>query len=193
MSDPVWVPRFDGPLLSLRGQRGNATQAPVFVENMAFASLTLRHASWAGPSGPHGYLPSQSGFHFGDKECGPGGTPVTSAWELKTVRNVSIRDCEVSHVGTGGIAIDDGSDSVSVTDSLLDDTSCWGVRLGQVNDSTLPELAGRTQRLLVHNNVVRNTGAELRGCSAVNGGYFRVRRLLKDPSRCADSLSNLCC
>lgn len=169
MSDPVWVSRFDGPLLLLRGTRGNAPQAPTFVENMAFVSLTLHHASWAGPSGPHGYLPSQSGFYFGDNEL----RPVTSAFELKTARNVTIRDCTVEHVGGGGIAIDEGSDGVSVTDSVLDDTSCWGVRLGQVNDSALTELDGRTQHLVIHNNVIRNTGVELRGCAAVMGGYLR--------------------
>ena len=173
-SDPVWVSRFDGPLLLLRGQRGRNTgmQVPNFVDNMAFSSLTLRHASWAWPSGPNGYLSGQSGFYFGSEDSGVGGKPVTSAFELKTARNVSIRNCTIEHVGTGGIAIDEGSDSVSVIDSILDDTSCWGVRLGQINDSALPELVGRTRRLLVHNNVVRNSGAELRGCSALMGGYF---------------------
>eukprot|EP01052_Picozoa_sp_SAG31_P018877 SAG31_NODE_1354_length_8661_cov_170.990306_9_plen_656_part_00 len=172
---PFWIPRFDGPLLSLRGQRGGSSdpadclRAPIFVENMTFISLTLRHSSWGWPSGPYGYLPAQSGFY----DSGDGLGPVTSAWELKTARNVRIINCAVENVGTGGIAVDEGSDGVSITNSVIHDTSCWGLRLGQVNDSALSELQGRTQNLLVHNNTVRNTGMELRGCSAVMGGYFR--------------------
>lgn len=171
---PFWVPRFDGPIVSLRGERdGSDTtshmKSPSFVENIKFVSLTLRHSSWDWPSGRRGYLPSQSGFF----DSGDGSRPVTSAWELKTARNVHIIDCIVEHVGTGGIAVDEGSDGVSITNTVIYDTSCWGVRLGQVNDSALSEVQGRTQNLLVHNNTIRNTGMELRGCSAIMGGYFR--------------------
>ena len=172
---PVWVPSFDGPLISVRGERNaivnktNPAHPPHFVEKISFLGLTLKHATWGYPSGPAGYIDQQGGIL-------EGGRPAVSAWELKTVRDVNIHRCVVAHVGGGGLAVDEGSDGVSITDSLFLDTSCWGIRLGQTNDSGTPfgdwELR-RTQNLTVRNSVILQSGVELRGCPGIMGGYLR--------------------
>lgn len=173
---PTWIPQFDGPLIAVRGERNaltnrsNPSHPPHYVERLTFAGLTLQHTTWGYPSGSAGYLDNQGGFLEGTNQ------PASSAWEIKTARNLVIRQCVVAHVGGGGLAIDEGSDGVSVADSFFFDSSCWGIRLGQTNDSGTAFddwETRRTQNLSVHNSVVLGSGVELRGCPGLMGGYVR--------------------
>ena len=101
--------------------------------------------------------------------------PVGSALEVETARNVTITNIVIRNVGGGGLAVDEGSDGVTIMDSLFYDTSCWGVRLGQVNDSITSADwdMRRTQNLVLNNSVVYDSDTELRGCPAIMGGFVR--------------------
>eukprot|EP01046_Picozoa_sp_COSAG06_P007076 COSAG06_NODE_340_length_17187_cov_578.135475_4_plen_811_part_00 len=182
----VYVSSFNGPLLILKGERhghanGSVSKPPRFVENLEFTGLTLQHASWS-HSPSCGYLADQGGFVYDCdmSYCCTSGLvglvfPVGSALEIRTARNVTITNVVIRNVGCGGLAVDEGSDGVTITDSLFYDLSCWGVRLGQVNDSIASADwdMRRTQNLVLNNSVVYDSGAELRGCPAIMGGFVR--------------------
>ena len=114
-----------------------------------------------------GYIAKQDGVIYGSASE-DSLFLVTSAWELRTARNVNISACTIGHLGGGGLAVDEGSDGVVVSDSVFKDTSCWGVRFGQVNDSAL-DASRHTRNLQLRNSVVHASGAEYRGCSGVMG------------------------
>ena len=126
----VYVPSFSGPLLSIKGERhghanGNADLPPRFVENVEFTGLTLQHASWS-HSSSCGYLADQGGqvYDCDMSFCCTSGLlgrvyPVGSAWEVKTARNVHITNVVIRNVGGGGIAVDEGSDGVTLADYVM--------------------------------------------------------------------------
>ena len=170
----AWVPVLDGPFISLVGDR-TAQPSPAFVQNVAFEGLAFQHSTWSHPSGPCGYAPDQSGMYFNCSDAPSlsehASHAVPGTVQLHTARNVSISGCAFQHVGATGLTIDDGSQDVSVADSLFADTGCHGVRLGQVDDWNTTDVSRQNARYSITNSVFTANGAELRDCSAIMGGY----------------------
>lgn len=169
----AWVPVLDGPFVRVEGQRGSAP-----VSNIVFSGLTFRHATWSYPTGPCGYAPDQSGIIFDCGDITNGSLPyhashaVPGALELHAARNMTIEGCVFEHLGATGVTVEDGSQDVLITDSAFLDMGCHAVRFAQVDDWNNTDPNTQNARMTLRNSVVRGTGAGLRDCSAVMGGYL---------------------
>jgi hypothetical protein len=103
----------------------------------------------------------------------PHGThPVPAAVRLSTAANVTVTGCSILHVGATALAVEDGSQDVSVSRCIVVDAGCSAFRLGQVDDIDETDPARLNSRLVLADNFAFGVAQEFRDCSGVFGGFI---------------------
>lgn len=176
----AWVASLDGPMISLRGSRGEGSRAR--VHDLSFEGLVMQHTTWLAPWLKCGaYIPQQSGTWYdcdghaprvhGNTALGTL-TPSPGALEIHASWNISISGCTFRHVGQSAIAVEDGSQSIVIRGNSFYDCSCHGIRLGQIDDYALSDAENMNAHALIEENQFLRMGVEYRDCSALFGPYF---------------------
>ncbi|MBN1803847.1 MAG: right-handed parallel beta-helix repeat-containing protein [Sedimentisphaerales bacterium] len=113
-----------------------------YVEHIKLKGLVFRHSQALLPA--DGYAPYQAAY-------------VTEAAVIADgAHNVTIEDCEISHVATYGIWFRQGCRDCRLEHCYLYDLGAGGVRIGEGRIS--PDLPSRTDHITVDNNIIRSGG-----------------------------------
>jgi len=113
-----------------------------FVENIKFKGLVFRHNQSMLPAG--GYAPYQAAY-------------VTEAAVMADgARNITVEDCEISHVATYAVWFRRGCRDSRLERCYLYDLGAGGVRIGEGRIS--PDQPSRTSHITVDNNIIRTGG-----------------------------------
>lgn len=185
------VAALDGPLIALQGENITNTANGVSevvpkntyvtinpVTNIILSNLVLQHTTWNLPTTIGGYAPDQGGIIYLPEDLpgplpGHASHPVPSRGiQLSTVRNIVIDSCSLYRIGATGISIDNGSQNVTVTYNTLQDISCSGVRLGQVDDKVETNTERMNGNILIEDTYLYGLAMEYRDCSGIFGGYI---------------------
>lgn len=169
----VAVAALDAPLLALLGNRSAGSA----VRNVAIEGIDFVHAAWLAPTLDGGYAPDQGGIIYAPSDLPPplnnhATHPVPAAIRLSTAANVTVSGCSIQHVGGSALAVEDGSQDVTVSRNLVLDAGCSAFRLGQVDDIDETDPAHLNSRILVADNYAFGVAMEFRDCSGIFGGFI---------------------
>ena len=113
-----------------------------FVENIKLKGLAFNHNQSLLPES--GYAPYQAAY-------------VTEAAIMADgAHNITIEDCEISHVATYGIWFRQGCRDCRIDSCYIYDLGAGGVRIGEGRIS--PDEASQTSHITVDNNIIRTGG-----------------------------------
>jgi hypothetical protein len=164
--DDMTVASIDGPLVQMRN-----------TSNIVLRGLSFSGNTWTVPTNEGAYAPDQGGIGYRASDLSDGlisghGTHfLPGAIDMSRVFNISIDNCTISQIGTVGIGVQDGSKHVSVKNSIIRDSSCSAIRLGQVTDSNETDPSLMNSDFYIFNNELRNLAVEYRDCSGIFGGF----------------------
>ena len=133
----AFAPRLE-KLLIFEGQPENRK----FVENIRFTGLSFHHCQWQTPT--DGVDPSQAASN------------VDAAIMADGAHNITISDCDISHVGRYGIWLRGGCQGIRLEHNLIQDLGAGGVRMGETRIASNP--AELTGKITVDNNIIRGGG-----------------------------------
>lgn len=103
-----WLPQ----LLALRGD----AEADRWVAHLHFEELTFSHTEWVPGEEQYTATP-QAACH------------IPGAVSFQHARNCSITNCEVTHIGSYGIALMDGSRDITIARNRITDLAAGGVKV----------------------------------------------------------------
>lgn len=112
------------------------------VAHVTVAGLAFRHGQWLTPE--EGFEPAQAA------------SPIPAAVMLDGAHQVTLRDCEFSHIGSYGVWFRRGCRDCLIERCLVEDVGAGGVRIGETSIAGNP--AARTSRIRVENNIIRGGG-----------------------------------
>ncbi len=121
---------------------GGRPEAGKLVERVTFKGLTFHHQDYTLPTA--GYEPYQAAF------------ATEAAIMIDGAHNVTIRDCEVGHIGEYAVWFRQGCQNCGVERSFLHDLGAGGVRIGE--GQIRPDEPSRTHHITVDNNIIRAGG-----------------------------------
>ena len=174
----------EAPGLQALVSAASSPSAP--VHNIEFSGIQFAFATWMQPSSPNGFSEVQANFtivgrHGYETEglchLAPHGACPYGAWTKEPAaiqftddRHIIFTNDQFVHLGGAGVALDNGSQSDSITGSVFTDISGNGVEVGNVN---LPEAPPdeQTKGVIVDNNHVYAIGVEFNGAVAIFVGY----------------------
>jgi hypothetical protein len=121
------------------------------VEHITFRGLSFRYGQWLIP--PGGQCDGQAAVSV------PGVIMADGA------RNVAFEDCEVAHLGGYGIWFRRGCVDCRIVRCHIHDLGCGAVRVGEAGINK--DIASRTSRIVVDNNILHHGGRIDRGCIGI--------------------------
>lgn len=146
----TYLPRKGEAIADLRGTYPVAEKLMTFagkpntpVAHLAFRGLRFSHAK--GLPSLATAVPNQAAVRT-----------VDGVITLEHARQVSFVGCELSHVGSYGFSVRQGSREVAIEKCLITDLGAGGVKVGSLNDEAKPENHASHNRL--HNNIIRDGG-----------------------------------
>lgn len=168
----VAVAALNAPLLALEGNRSTGDA----VRNIAIEGLAFVHGAWLAPTLEGGYAPDQGGIIYAPSDLPPplnqhATHPVPATLRLSAAANVTVTGCSILHVGATALAVEDGSQDVTVSRNLVLDAGCSAFRLGQVDDIDETDPSRLNSRILLADNYAFGVAVEFRDCSGVFGGF----------------------
>ena len=117
-------------------------EAEQFVEHIQLKGLAFHHNQSLLQAG--GYAPYQAAY-------------VTEAAMMADgARDITVKDCEISHVATYGVWFRQGCRNCRLERCYLYDLGAGGVRIGEGRIS--PDQPSRTSHITVDNNIIRSGG-----------------------------------
>jgi hypothetical protein len=117
-------------------------ESEIYVENIKLKGLVFKHNQSLLPAS--GYAPYQAAY-------------VTEAAVMADgARNITVEDCEISHVATYGVWFRQGCRNCTLQRCYLYDLGAGGVRIGEGRIS--PDQPSRTNYITVDNNIIRTGG-----------------------------------
>jgi len=117
-------------------------EAEQFVEHIQLKGLVFQHNQLLLPAS--GYAPYQAAY------------ATEAAIMADGARNVSVEDCEISHVATYGVWFRQGCRDCRLERCYLYDLGAGGVRIGE--GRIRPDQPSRTSHITVDNNIIRSGG-----------------------------------
>jgi len=118
--------------------------ADQWVEHVTFEGLAFRHSQYLLPDAGHG--------------DGQAAASVPAVFLADGARHVTIRGCELGHVGIYGIWFRQGCHDCQVVRTYLHDLGAGGVRIGET--AIRADDADRTHHITVDNNII-HSGARI--------------------------------
>jgi hypothetical protein len=146
----TYLPRVGESVEAARGTYPVAEKLLTFtgksqkpVAHLAFRGLRFRHAK--GLPSLATAVPNQAAVRT-----------VDGVITLEHARQVAFVGCELSHVGSYGFSLRQGSREVAIEKCLIADLGAGGVKVGTLNDEPKPE--NHVSHNRVHNNIIRDGG-----------------------------------
>ena len=146
----TYLPRVGESVEAARGTYPVAEKLLTFtgksqkpVAHLAFRGLRFRHAK--GLPSLATAVPNQAAVRT-----------VDGVITLEHARQVAFVGCELSHVGSYGFSLRQGSREVAIEKCLITDLGAGGVKVGTLNDEPKPE--NHVSHNRVHNNIIRDGG-----------------------------------
>ena len=146
----TYLPRVGESIEATRGTYPVAEKLLTFtgksqkpVAHLAFRGLRFRHAK--GLPSLATAVPNQAAVRT-----------VDGVITLEHARQVAFVGCELSHVGSYGFSLRQGSREVAIEKCLITDLGAGGVKVGTLNDEPKPE--NHVSHNRVHNNIIRDGG-----------------------------------
>ncbi|PQO39701.1 right-handed parallel beta-helix repeat-containing protein [Bremerella cremea] len=130
------VPRLE-KLVVLKGTASKP------LHHVELRGLHFRHSRWTTPR--QGVEPSQAA------------SPIEAAMQIDFARHVTVRDCEVGHVGIYGVWFRQGCQHCRLERTWVHDTGAGGVRIGET--SIRRDENQRTHHIAVDNNILTHGGS----------------------------------
>ena len=118
-------------------------RAGLYVEHLTLEGLAFRHGQYVLPREGH--------------SDGQAAVSIGGAIEADGARHVTIRECEVGHVGTYAVWFHRGCFGCRVEKCYLHDMGAGGVRIGP-GWGPAPAASEATGHVTVHNNIIRSGG-----------------------------------
>jgi chitodextrinase len=133
------------------------------VHDIQLKGITFAHATWLGPSTPHGF--PESSYNKMGNTSGPE-TQVPGNVDFYAGRNLRFEGDTFIHLGGVGLNLDDGSQNNVVVGNVFTDISSNGIQIGNVglNASEGPGLVTDNS---VENNYVHDIGVEYPGAYGI--------------------------
>ena len=173
----AWAAAVDGELVLLAGIAGVAGGPPPQpVAHVRIEHVSLRGATWMAPTVEGSYAPDQGGIIYRASDLpGPLGGhalhPVPAALTLRTAAHVALTGVAIAHTGGSAIAVEGGSQDVTISRARVADAGCSAVRLGQVDDADAVDAALFNTRLSVEDSTFDALAQGYRDCSGIFGGF----------------------
>jgi hypothetical protein len=146
----TYLPRVGESVEATRGTYPVAEKLLTFtgksqkpVAHLAFRGLRFRHAK--GLPSLATAVPNQAAVRT-----------VDGVITLEHARQVAFVGCELSHVGSYGFSLRQGSREVAIEKCLITDLGAGGVKVGTLNDE--PKTENHVSHNRVHNNIIRDGG-----------------------------------
>ena len=146
----TYLPRVGESVEAARGTYPVAEKLLTFsgksqkpVAHLSFRGLRFRHAK--GLPSLATAVPNQAAVRT-----------VDGVITLEHARQVAFVGCELSHVGSYGFSLRQGSREVAIEKCLITDLGAGGVKVGTLNDEPKPE--NHVSHNRVHNNIIRDGG-----------------------------------
>ncbi|MBK8977303.1 MAG: right-handed parallel beta-helix repeat-containing protein [Planctomycetes bacterium] len=171
-------------LLDVRGDE----IAPVC--GLHFAGIRFAHAAWQPPA--HGYAEGQATFH--EPRTAAGGDilrqPVPPALHFERAVDCSLRDCEISHLGTAGVRFGSRTARCELRDCVVDDVAGNGVMIGEDGHRTVdgrpwwqaaPEQAASDTAVV--GCTIARCGQQFFGAVGIWVGFARGARITRNELR----------
>jgi hypothetical protein len=174
----AWVASIDGELVLLEGKALTPSSSPLFVHNIRIENITFQGSTWLAPLNEGAYAPDQGGIVYRASDLaqpplgGHAVHPVPAALTLRTAANISLFGVVVEHTGGTAIAVEGGSQDISISRVFVSDAGCSAVRLGQVDDADLTNPLGFNARLSLSDSTFSGIAQGYRDCSGIFGGFI---------------------
>ena len=146
--------------------------AIVPVHDIAFSGITFAYATWNLPSSV-GYIDNQAGVLWDTTSAVPTPTRIQAAVQAHRGANVAFTGCTFSHLGGTGIDLADGTQSSSITGSVIEDASGGGVSIGEVDDYFQTEPSLMTANDTLSDNAIAHVGFDYHDAVGIWVGYTR--------------------
>eukprot|EP00045_Choanoeca_perplexa_P016120 m.213276 g.213276 ORF g.213276 m.213276 type:complete len:683 (-) comp17175_c0_seq1:47-2095(-) len=134
-------------------------------DNVRLENVTFAYSSWNRPSSHLGYVERYGTVYFE-----PNHTLAfpPAAVNVYNSHNVTVAGCTFHHLGAWGLAIGQGSQHITVEDSLFEDLSAGSIVMGDVADTAEADPARQTAALKIEDNRIRHVGQEYKGSPGVH-------------------------
>lgn len=138
------------------------------ASNLKFSNLVFAYGTWSGASGPDGFVEVQANVRLVGAAAVWQSSPANVAFHSSS--SISFERCVFTHLGAGGLVIDQGSKNSSVIGSVFTDISGTAVRIGDIdapNATTDQQDSGTT----ITDNYIHAVAVEFHGGVGIFAGY----------------------
>lgn len=138
------------------------------VSNLLFGNLVFTYATWSGASGPDGFVELQANVRLVGAAAVWQSSPANVAFHSSNA--IRFERCVFTHLGAGGLVIDQGSKNSTISGSVFTDISGTAVRIGDIdppNATPDQEDSGTA----VTNNYIHAVAVEFHGGVGIFAGY----------------------
>ena len=153
----VFAPAGPQQFIQIKGE----TAAGMPVDYITFRGLSFQHGNYILP--PDGHSDGQAAFS------------IEGLIQADGARNITIEDCEITHIGIYGVWFRRGCGDCKVTRTYLHDLGAGGLRIGDAGTPTDP--ADQTSRISFDNNIIYSGGRLFPGCIGIwvgNSGHNEI-------------------
>ena len=148
-----------------------------------FTGLAFEYATWMGASGPQGEVDLQANLLIQGTPTARSVVQLPSAVTFHASNHINFTLNTLAHLGSGGVAFDQGSNNNVIQGNTIYDTSSNGVTLGTAtaNPDVSNSYAGPTYvdyQETVANNYVHDIGVEFEGAVGIFASWVKQTKII---------------
>lgn len=139
------------------------------VKDFSLEGLTFAYSGWDGPEDSDGYAPIQTNILFSSDSD----FRVPGAVHFSQSVRIGVKDNTFTHLGAGGLALDQRTRRVEAIGNKFEDISAYAVSVGEVEDEDETDFNRQHRNVTISNNYITKIGQEFRDSPAIFMGYVR--------------------